>query len=74
MVWETPRDFESHFWARSRVEVHPSSNKVGDFSTLEQTRRRLAQLVYREVERLHGSGQRVFLGGASQGCTVALAP
>ena len=27
----------------------------------------------KEVERLGGHGDRVFLGGASQGCTVALA-
>lgn len=27
---------------------------------------------HQEVERLHGQGHRVFLGGASQGCTVAL--
>jgi len=52
--------------------VRRSSNKVGNFSTLEQTRDRLAHLVYSEVERLHGQGHRVFLGGASQGCTVAL--
>ncbi|CAK9070775.1 unnamed protein product [Durusdinium trenchii] len=45
---------------------------VGDFSTLNQTRDRLAHIVYSEVERLHGEGHRVFLGGASQGCTVAL--
>eukprot|EP00913_Durusdinium_trenchii_P011490 g10788.t1 len=52
--------------------VRRSSNKVGDFSTLNQTRDRLAHIVYSEVERLHGEGHRVFLGGASQGCTVAL--
>eukprot|EP00434_Breviolum_minutum_P020319 symbB.v1.2.017921.t1/scaffold1409.1/size120616/6 len=52
--------------------VKRSSNKVGNFSTLEETRDRLAHVVYAEVERLHGQGHRVFLGGASQGCTVAL--
>ncbi|CAJ1452805.1 unnamed protein product, partial [Effrenium voratum] len=52
--------------------VKQSSNKVGDYHTLRETRDRLAHIVYSEVDRLHGQGHRVFLGGASQGCTVAL--
>lgn len=47
------------------------SNDVGDPATLEATRTRLEQLVRQEVGHL-GSGKRVFLGGLSQGCTMAL--
>jgi len=50
----------------------PNRNDVGDAAALISTRRRLAQLVRDEVRRLGGAAHRVFLGGASQGCTVAL--
>lgn len=63
-------------WGESERAWHAyvkrSSNRVGDYSTLQSTRERLAHIVYAEVERLGGRGDRVFLGGASQGCTVAL--
>lgn len=48
------------------------NNRVGDAQSLADVRRRIGKLVYAEVERLNGEGHRVFLGGASQGCTVAL--
>jgi len=47
-------------------------NDVGDPDSLEETRERIGRLVCEEVARLGGAGRRVFLGGASQGCTVAL--
>lgn len=49
----------------------PRHNRVGDARSLQDTRSRLDAVVRREVERV-GGGHRVFLGGASQGCTVAL--
>mmetsp|Transcript_128706 Transcript_128706/g.412302 ORF Transcript_128706/g.412302 Transcript_128706/m.412302 type:complete len:354 (-) Transcript_128706:434-1495(-) len=48
------------------------SNDVGGFGSLEETRHRLADIVQAEVERLGGAGHKVFIGGLSQGCTVAL--
>lgn len=50
----------------------PHSNQVGDPETLRSTRRLLRQLVEAEVLRLGGAAERVFLGGLSQGCAVAL--
>lgn len=47
-------------------------NTVGDFKSLEATRRRLSALVRAEVAKLGGEGHRVFVGGLSQGCGVAL--
>lgn len=47
-------------------------NRCGNPETLAATRKRLSDVVRREVARLQGDGRRVFLGGASQGCTVAL--
>jgi len=51
---------------------HSRSNRVGDLDSLEATRRRISRIAFAEVARFHGEGHRVFLGGASQGCTVAL--
>jgi len=48
-----------------------SGNQIGDLSTLVATRERLTQLLHTEVEKL-GDGSSVYLGGMSQGCTVAL--
>ncbi|CAE7214186.1 unnamed protein product [Symbiodinium natans] len=48
------------------------SNEVGDAALLAEQRRRLAKLLEEEVDRLGGRGERVFLGGLSQGCTAAL--
>jgi len=52
--------------------AEPNRNRVGDPATLAATRRRLAKIVRAEVARLGGAASRVFLGGLSQGCTVAL--
>ncbi|CAJ1398685.1 unnamed protein product [Effrenium voratum] len=49
----------------------PNHNRVGDAESLRATRRRLDSMVHAEVERL-GDGRRLFLGGASQGCVMAL--
>jgi len=46
-------------------------NGIGNTDSLAITRDRLVQLLQVEVERL-GDPSRVFLGGLSQGCTVAL--
>eukprot|EP00930_Biecheleria_cincta_P085339 TRINITY_DN74733_c0_g1_i1.p1 TRINITY_DN74733_c0_g1~~TRINITY_DN74733_c0_g1_i1.p1 ORF type:complete len:320 (-),score=11.60 TRINITY_DN74733_c0_g1_i1:167-1126(-) len=48
------------------------SNDVGDPGTLTATYRRLTNLISEESARLGGRGDRVFLGGLSQGCTAAL--
>lgn len=50
----------------------PDRNSVGDPVTLFTTRARLASILHDEVARLGGEGRRVFLGGLSQGCTMAL--
>lgn len=47
-------------------------NSVGNKDSLDATRRRLTELVHREVARLGGAARRVFIGGLSQGCTIAL--
>lgn len=48
------------------------SNRVGDPSSLEQTRQRLEKILREEVALLGGRSELVFLGGLSQGCTAAL--
>jgi len=52
--------------------ITPRHNHVGDLKALAVTRRRLEQIIRSEIARLHGDGHRVFLGGLSQGCAVAL--
>jgi len=52
--------------------VSQDSNAVGDESTLTATRERLLEYLESEVELLKGEGHRIFLGGCSQGCIVAL--
>uniref|UniRef100_A0A7S0FC90 Phospholipase/carboxylesterase/thioesterase domain-containing protein n=1 Tax=Pyrodinium bahamense TaxID=73915 RepID=A0A7S0FC90_9DINO len=47
-------------------------NRVGAAETLQDTRERLAQHIRAEVARLGGAANRVLVGGASQGCGVAL--
>jgi len=47
-------------------------NGIGDHDTLENSRRSVLELLRREIARLGGRGDRCFLGGLSQGCTVAL--
>jgi len=48
------------------------SNSVGNSSALEAMREQLDGLVRSEIERLSGAAERLFLGGCSQGCTMAL--
>eukprot|EP00435_Cladocopium_sp_Y103_P034812 s309_g9.t1 len=48
------------------------SNRVGDPSSLQQTREQLEKILRQEVALLDGRSERVFLGGLSQGCTAAL--
>jgi len=43
-----------------------------DLDSLADMRQRLHALIRREVQRLGGDSRRVILGGASQGCCVAL--
>ena len=45
--------------------------EVGEASSLRRSRLRLESLVREEVSRLK-DGRRCYLGGASQGCTMAL--
>eukprot|EP00927_Polykrikos_kofoidii_P018796 TRINITY_DN18757_c0_g1_i1.p1 TRINITY_DN18757_c0_g1~~TRINITY_DN18757_c0_g1_i1.p1 ORF type:complete len:416 (-),score=54.87 TRINITY_DN18757_c0_g1_i1:70-1317(-) len=45
---------------------------VGSFKSLQVTRRRISALLHNEVARLNGESHRVFIGGLSQGCGVAL--
>lgn len=56
-------------WYCYRVQ---KTNHVGDPTVLRSTRQLLETVVLKEVERLGGEGHRVFLGGLSQGCAVAL--
>lgn len=50
----------------------PDRNHVGDTATLDFSRRWISELVREEIRRLGGAAHKVFLGGLSQGCTVAL--
>lgn len=61
-------DYEAAWYAYTAS----NRNHVGDPGTLQETRDRLSRIVHEEVARLEGAGRRVFLGGASQGCTMAL--
>ena len=53
------------------MPAHASATEVGEAKSLRRSRCRLEALVRREVSRL-GDGRRCYLGGASQGCTMAL--
>eukprot|EP00439_Symbiodinium_sp_Y106_P080098 s234_g18.t2 len=49
-----------------------TSNEVADAESLASVRRALDEVIRNEVRRLDGDGRRVFLGGISQGCNIAL--
>mmetsp|Transcript_64968 Transcript_64968/g.193675 ORF Transcript_64968/g.193675 Transcript_64968/m.193675 type:complete len:284 (-) Transcript_64968:82-933(-) len=68
MVLQPWGDFETSWYSYS----HPQRNHVGNPATLDSTRQRLRRLLQDEIECLDGDSSQVFLGGSSQGCTVAL--
>ncbi|CAE7368511.1 unnamed protein product [Symbiodinium microadriaticum] len=49
-----------------------TSNEVADAESLASVRRALDEVIRNEVRHLAGDGRRVFLGGISQGCNMAL--
>ncbi|CAE7030649.1 unnamed protein product [Symbiodinium natans] len=49
-----------------------TSNEVADPDSLRFVRQALDEVVLSEIGRLDGDGRRVFLGGISQGCNMAL--
>lgn len=61
-------DMETSWYCYAR----PNRNNVGNFLSLAATRERLLRVVLREIDLLKGAADHVFLGGLSQGCTVAL--
>eukprot|EP00933_Yihiella_yeosuensis_P078463 TRINITY_DN8997_c1_g1_i1.p1 TRINITY_DN8997_c1_g1~~TRINITY_DN8997_c1_g1_i1.p1 ORF type:complete len:301 (+),score=65.37 TRINITY_DN8997_c1_g1_i1:67-903(+) len=52
--------------------VSADSNQVGDTTSLDETRYRLAKIIQDEISTLRGGAEKVFLGGFSQGCAAAL--
>jgi phospholipase/carboxylesterase len=59
-------------WFDYLTDKAGSSENHIDLASLLEMRSRLHSLIKSEVRRLGGNSQRVLLGGASQGCCVAL--
>lgn len=54
------------------VYASSESNDVGDTVALEAVRAALDDVIHSEIEQLEGDANCLFLGGCSQGCTMAL--
>jgi len=55
-----------------RTQQSQNSTRTCKQATLNDTREWLSEIVHDELARLGGKSERLFLGGASQGCTVAM--